>query len=308
MTRCRNGKQYIAITAFIVCALAIAAFSISQAPVLPPEQFAIVDNVPFLVSEGVLYRYEGGRRWRRLAGDGAVKQLLSGEELTGLDETGKLLFRQDASRDEADWTPLSAGYTRHMRQRLLEINENERFSCVSGMPGWLAVLEDGTLLVPSSGEYARVRLPQAPAALSGPFVLTEDGCVFLCPPDGAGPTGTAEPVPVYGGGDIAAISASLTSGECLGLRTDGTVAAWDTSGYFDPLPVSGWEGVASAAQGFRFAVGLTEEGRILFAAHHAPQETAEALAEWRDITRIAVSGTTVWGLRSDGSCLSLEVI
>lgn len=62
-------------------------------------------------------------------------------------------------------------------------------------------------------------------------------------------------------------------------------------------------------QGFNFAVGLTEDGRVLFAGGDtSSSEAAEkALSTWKDMIQIAVYYDTIAGLTKNGECVFINL-
>lgn len=69
---------------------------------------------------------------------------------------------------------------------------------------------------------------------------------------------------VYDGGDIIEIDANNNAGHCLGLTLDHHVVSLQFSGR--ALEVSDWNHIVSIEQEFNYAVGLTDKGKVLYAA------------------------------------------
>lgn len=310
-------KKYIFLSVFLLLGIGSAAAILlvrAQSSKWEPEQFEIVNGIPYIVEDGILYMYTAEGKWLPKENIGESKQLVAGEALCVLREDGRLYYEGDL--DISEDTPLTDAYFMHMAQTLLAINEREPFACISGSleTECTALLDNGSLLIPVSGEYEYCRMDEfaveeAPTYLSGNFILTEQGNVYYVKNETDNSVNLTLNC-IYDDGNIVTLDSSYTTGECLGLTGDGNVISWQTSERFSPLPVSDWKNISYIAQGFHFAVGLTEKGQVLYAAAHDPEknaETAAALEAWGKITRIAVYGTKIYGLKPDRSCVSLEI-
>lgn len=267
------------------------------------EETDSADVIPLKIDNGVLCEYHtDAHAWSVIELDGMAAQVFSGEHLCVLMEDGSLYYDgQDYPPDE-DHLPLMAGYSIYMAGKALEYNKTEPFLGINGSLerlDFMALLQSGELLCEDEDDFRRVSLPgETPAALSGGYVLTEGGNVY-CMYDGT--------ESVYDGGDIAAISASETAARCAGLKENGGAALWWMD--IEAPDVSEWKNLTAVRQGFNFAAGLREDGRIDY-VDNGRQSTAaiqEALGRWPDVADLIVAGQSIVGVTEDGDCLFLDV-
>ena len=301
----------------ISAAVLLAAIAVTSAALFlrttnkfsAPEQFEIADGTPYCVKDGVLYRYEGGG-WSEAEHPEQVRQLVSCDlALCTVDKDGTVFYDGELPDPmEIRSAGSAAGFD--MAHQLMELNSSPSLVGLSGdIALWpRALAEDGTIFLPVSDHYERYTMEERPTELSDEFVLTEQGNVYSLEVKGI----TAEPYLrcIYDGGDITSISTAYGTGECLGLTEDGTVLSWNESGIknFDIPAVAGWTDVRSVKQGFRFAVGLTEKGEVLYAGCIGSAGKIESqLKAWGKIEAIAIYGMTVYGLKPDGKCVSMDV-
>lgn len=254
-----------------------------------------------------MYRYEDAG-WSYAGYSEPIRQLTAGEALCALDADGNVIFEGDLTLSED--MPLTSGYYVETAQDLIDLNQTTPFAEIGGnmMLGPRALLEDGSILLPIGDRYEPYTMDERPIALSDDFILTEKGNVYqLRVVNSAGPDLRC----IYDGGDITAISGSKNTGQCLGVTKSGGAISWNTSGNatFDIPSVSGWTDVVMVRQGFHFALALTKTGEVLYAGPSGEntERIGNELNKWSDITSISISGMTVYGLRSDGSCLSMEL-
>lgn len=275
-----------------------------------PEQFEIEDGTPYCVKDGVLYRYEDGH-WSEAEHPEQVRQLVSCDlALCTVDQNGTVFYDGELP-DPMEIRSLTSAAAFDMAHQLMELNSSTSLVGLSGdIALWPSALaEDGTifLAVPALNHYERYTMEDRPIELSDEFVLTEQGNVYQLQivnfdqPDLRC---------IYDGGDITSISAAYGTGQCLGLKKDGTVLSWNESGRknFDIPSVAEWTNVRSVKQGFHFAVGLTEKGEVLYAGCMGSNEKiGSQLKAWGKIEAIAIYGMAVYGLKPDGSCVSMEI-
>lgn len=303
----------------IFAAVLLAAIAVTGAALLPrttskfsaPEQFEIADGTPYCVKAGVLYRYEDGG-WSEAEHPEQVRQLVTCDlALCTVDGNGAVFYGGELP-DPMEIRSLTSASAFSMAQHLMELNRSTSLVGLSGsIASWPSALaEDGTIFlpVPAADHYEDYTMEERPTALSDEFVLTERGNVYRLQV-----THSGEPQLncVYDGGDITSISAAYGTGQCLGITKDGTVHAWNESGrnHFDIPSVAEWTDVRSVKQGFRFAVGLTASGTVLYADGDKENtgKIGSQFKGWGKIEAIAIYGMTVYGLKPDGSCVSMEV-
>ena len=102
---------------------------------------------------------------------------------------------------------------------------------------------------------------ETPVFISDWFVLTDGGNVYYLDTASDGISGIvkADLQCIYSGGDIIAINAMAA--RCLGLLENGSVISL---GGNNPLDVTGWKDIIAIEQGFNYAVGLTDKGKVLY--------------------------------------------
>jgi hypothetical protein len=304
-----NSKKFLlllVVAAIIVIVIVVAGRAMTKLNVSVAEQFTVIDQVPYLVKDGDLYEYSGNR-WSRVEQDGNVSQLVSGEVLCGLDTDGNVFY--DGSTDITDDMPLGSASDFQLAQQLIACNESEKFLCIGDTItlSCLALPEDGTILYPDGDTYARFQMDEVPVFLSGNYILTERGNVYYLNLENE-VGDTPQLVSVYDGENIVSISSCYSDQQCIGLKDDGSVCSWSANSDGSELPVSDWTQVISVKQGFHFAVGLTGDGKVLYAGSGVDQaeRIENELSQWNDIVQIAIYGTAIYGLKSDGSCLTIQ--
>lgn len=303
---------------FIPMAGLLAAIVVIGAALLPqasgefsaPEQFEIANGTPYCVKDGVLYRYEDGE-WSEAEHAEEIRQLVScGLALCTVDRNGAVFYDGELP-DPMEMRSAGSAAAFDMAHQLMELNSSTSLVGLSGdIALWpRALAEDGTIFLPAPGlnYYERYTMEERPAELSDEFVLTEQGNIYELQ---VAQSGEPRMNCVYDGGDITSISAAYGTGQCLGIREDGTALSWNGSGHknFDIPSVAEWTNVRSVKQGFHFAVGLTEKGEVLYADCTGNTEKIDSqLKAWGKVEAIAVYGMSVYGLKPDGNCVSMEV-
>ena len=275
-----------------------------------PTQFEVFQGIPYCVMEGVLYRY-ADTDWVYAEYPEQIKQLVPGDNLCAVDSNGNVIFEADLSISGKGNIPSLTGYFIETAQNFIDLNQTTPFVEISGdiMLGPSALLENGSILMPVGDHYEQYAMEEKPIALSGGFILTEDGNVY----QQSDPMDEKPEVHcVYHGGNIAAICGNQLTGECVGLTKKGTVLSWNTSrnANFDVPSVTEWKDVVAVKQGHHFVVALTKAGKVLYADSNKEhtEKIGNEFAEWRDITNISISGMTVYGLESTGNCLLKNVV
>lgn len=295
-----------------IVVIGVALFPQAKGSSSAPEQFEIANGTPYCLKDGTLYRYENGG-WSEVERPEQIRQLVSCDlALCTVDKDGTVFYDGELP-DPMEIRSLGSAAAFDMAHQLMELNSSTSLVGLSGdIVHWPSALaEDGTIFlpVPALNYYERYTMKERPTELSDEFVLTEQGNVYSL----AVKEFTAEPVLrcIYDGGDITTISAAYGTGQCLGIAKDGTVLSWNESGRknFDIPSVAEWSNVRSAKQGFHFAVGLTEKGEVLYADNSEgnTEKIGGQLKAWGKIEAIAIYGMTVFGLKPDGSCVSMEV-
>ena len=270
-------------------------------------EFEIIGGTPYLVCEGLLYRYEEDN-WQQAEHTGEIKQLVSAEYLCGLDADGKVFYEGNLENDGIE--PLTSAYYISQAQELLKINETKPFTYISGdITGeCMALLEDGKVLYSFQGEYYPIQLEEKPISLSGSYILTEQGNVYYIDKN----VESVENVKlksIYSEGNIIAIDASSNAEEGLGITKEGNVVSWGGSQNWTGLKVDDWKDVVIVEQDFHAAVGLTKQGKVLYKG--ASQAKTEAgmteIQSWRNVMAVNIVvdifGTTIYGVKADGSLL-----
>lgn len=271
------------------------------------QQFSISGGRPITLTEGKLYEYSVNGEWIPLLFGAEAVQIVRGEKLCVLQADGIICYAQDSSAEEEN-LPLMSGYRLYMVNEVLNINKAEPFICMNHSleyPDFRALLQNGDILYQGMDSCERYHLEEeVPAFLSGSYILTEEGNVYHLDIDTDGNSGNmiTELKCIYEGGNVVKIDASETSDRCLALLEDGTVISWSDS---NPLDISRWKEIVEIEQGFNFAVGLTEDGRVLFAGcDTSSSEAAEkVLSTWKDMIQIAVYYDTIAGLTKNGECV-----
>lgn len=287
--------------------LIIALFNSKAEVASTPAQFEVIREIPYCVTEGILYRYED-TDWIYAGYSEPIKQLIAGDTLCAVDADGNVIFEGDLTFSED--MSLTSGYFVETAQNFIDLNQTIPFVEISGdiMFGPRALLEDGSILLPIGTRYEQYTMDETPVALSDDFILTEKGNVYQL---SVVNYGEPDLCCVYDGGDITAISALGNTGQCLGITKSGGVISWNTSGNmnFNIPSVSSWTDVIMVKQGFHFALALTKTGEVLYADCNKDntEKNGNKLDTWRDITNVSISGMTVYGLKSDGSYLSMKI-
>lgn len=310
MTRAKKLGISAAVLLAAVVVTGVALFPRDKSNFSAPEQFEIADGTPYCVKDGDLYRYEGGG-WSEAEHPEQVRQLVSCDlALCTVDKDGTVFYGGELP-DPMEFRSLGSAAAFDMAHHLMELNSSTSLVGLSGdIALWPnALAEDGTifLAVPALNHYERYTMEDRPIELSDEFVLTEQGNVYQLQI-----VNFDQPYLrcIYDGGDITSISAAYGTSQCLGLKKDGTVLSWNESGRknFDIPSVAEWTNVRSVKQGFHFAVGLTEKGEVLYAGCIGSNEKiGSQLKAWGKIEAIAIYGMAVYGLKPDGSCVSMEI-
>ncbi len=112
--------------------------------------------------------------------------------------------------------------------------------------------------------------------------------------------------------NIIAIDSSSTAGEGLGITKEGNVVSWGLSQTWPGLKVADWQDVVMVEQDFHAAVGLTKHGEVLYKGPtlNNTEAVMSELASWEHVIGVSIvvdiSGTTIYGVKSDGSLLTVS--
>ncbi len=290
----------------------------SQQTIKIPGQFAVVIETPIAIKDGNVYEYTADEIWENMNLSEKAKQVVTGEELCFLNEDGSIYYGQDIQQMEEllkESMPLTSAYSLYMTKKALELNDEEPFVSINNNLDYLsfrALLKNGEILYEDGDNYERLQMEETPIFLSGSYILTEQGNVYYLDTESKGNSHVVIPklTSVYEGGDMVVINACPTNGRCLGLRRNGTVISFLVSEYNKPLETGEWKHMVAIQQGFYFAVGLTDKGKVLYVDHDKNKTEAinKELKKWINIVDIAVSPSeTIVGLREDGTCLLLNI-
>ncbi len=280
-----------------------------------PGQFALLVNTPLRIQDGKVYKYGADGVWKDLEVTTDAKQILSGEDLCILNRDGSLYYDGliEIDLDSNRNFPLSAGHSIYMKQKVLAINKEEPFAWLNKSLDLveetnLFLLQSGEILYTLGDEYERYQLEEKPIRLSGSYILTEKGNVYVFD---TVKKRWGEVVPtfecIYKKEDVVMISSCST--RCLALRENGTVLSWRQEKNRETLDVKNWKNVIAVEQGFNYGIGLTSEGKILYTDYDLvkTEEIKKELSNWSDIVQISVNGGCIAGLKKDGSCLICKI-
>lgn len=315
----KRKKYAILFTGLITLVSGIIGFCIATAssnPAWHPQQFTIAGGKPCLLQDGQVYQYAGEKRWEQIQLPQAVKQLFPGETFWVLFEGGRLYTTEPPVREE--YMPLTSAFYVEMTRQLLEINETHPFSQVSSNTSYsdvLILLPDGTVLALQEGAYRPCELEQKAAAVSGRYILTQQGSLYYLEEN------MTVPLCIHHEQNITDITTdAFDQSSCLALTDDGQALSFgrtwqwmfseDMTLAWTSLSTEDWCHVISLAQGHNFAAGLTEQGEILFTGTLAEEDLSEIqriLSGWRHIIAIAAYNTEIYGLQADGACVCLEL-
>lgn len=259
---------YILISFLLVFGIMICSRDSSDIKYFDVTQtLTMFNNKVYLFSDEGIYEYKYEKAWKRVESDVTVIQVIDGEIPCAIDTNGKILFEE--LPEQEDILSLSSAYAYEMARKLLEINEEQKFLCLSDslLCSPVALLEGNVLLYPRSGQYETYQMEEEVQMLSGNYVLTKSGNV--CRVASESPAWDENVVrSVYDGGDIVAIGADQNSGLCIGVSEQGNIVSIE----------------CSSARA---------------------QKVQEEVGAWNDLVNIAVSDTKVCGVKADGECIEI---
>ncbi len=310
----------IGITSFVTVLFLQSTKNITAQLKKVPKVLSIADGEPVSLYEGEVYRYTKEGRWEKQEFAEKIEQVISGEYLNLLDAKGALYGNSILAEElfESGYVPNNgAGYIFEMASKALEINGEQPFIMVNGsvMSNFRALTEDNRILYQRSDEYDYYKMDEKVAQLSGDYILTEDGNVYLLKVteqdayDKTTGNIVRNYIPelkrVHSNGEIVYINAADTANRCIGLTRKGTAKVfWED---LKAPEVSDWKKLKKVVQGFFFEVGLTQNGQVLLAYEaqdtqkQAEMEKLEkVLSDWKDMVDIEEYYGTIYGLDSDG--------
>lgn len=141
-----------------------------------PNQFALIGGIPYLLEEGIVYRYNEDASRVPIQSDKEVKQIISGENLCLLYMDGSIYAEKEEVEPEE--LSLTAGYAYYMGNLARELNEELPFACINKNPESLdfrALLQSGEILYQTGDTYEILQIQEEPVWLSGSYVLTQKG-------------------------------------------------------------------------------------------------------------------------------------
>ena len=232
------------------------------------QNLTIFNEIPYLLSDGVIFEYQGASEWKKIESDVAVKRIFDGEIPCALDLDGKVIC--EVLPKQEDNLPLSSAYAYDMATQLLKINEEQKFLCLGDnlLVSPIALLDGNILLYPREGQYETYQMEEEVQMLAGNYVLSKSGNIYRIASEE--PDWDENIVrSVYSGEDIIVIAVDQNSGLCI---------------------------------------GLTNRGDVLCVEHNSvrAENVKEKLSSWSDIVNIAVSDTTVCGVKANAECIEIQ--
>lgn len=268
----KHMKKFILIMPVIIVAVIVLFWKLNDKAEyhFEIESFVLINDIPYMVSEGTAYYWDDGNgAW--IACKEGVKKLFRGEDFCILKEDGSLEFgREDYPDIDEEFASLTGLYGAAQANKLLDISQNTPIRTLNTEPVSLncwALCEDGSMLINSGGEYIPFEIPNETIKdISGQFILTEEGNVYEISEDSWN-FGEYSYKKVSEDKIIAVDACSDRL--CVGLREDHTAVMW----YFrEPLDLTNWKNVKEIAAGDNYCVGLTANGKVLYADYVEERE------------------------------------
>ncbi|MCM1327737.1 MAG: hypothetical protein NC243_13755 [Lachnoclostridium sp.] len=302
----------------------------NQVSTFEVDSFEIIAGRPFILQEGMAYSRTEDDNWERYGDWENLTGLYEEEYFVALDSEGTILC--EGYPDEEENLPLSAGYARYMKNKLLELNREYAVAALNaGGSGedWRALLEDGRVMVfmpmqDGESEYKEVPIEgETVAALAGDYALTDSGKVYKgtinskdvvadTNGDGVMETETEKSFEwkiLVSDKSVTDIYASRTSGIGVGINEDGTVDLWKPQDNHWEIDLSQWENISEVSVGFNYVLGLTQDGGVLYAAADKENESKinKLLQDKKNVTHIASAYQTIALLYRDGTVEMMDV-
>lgn len=237
------------------------------------ESFVLISDIPYMVSEGTAYYWDDDNGVWIVCKEG-VKELFRGENLGILKEDGSLeVGNAEYLNIDEEFTSLSALYSVEQTNKLLNISQNTPIRTLNTEPvseSCWALCEDGSMLINPGGEYIPFEIPNETIKdISAKFILTEEGNVYEISEDSWKPGEYS--CKQVSEDKFIAIDACGSGTLCVGIRENHTVAMWSLPEW-ESLDLTEWKNVKEVAVGFNYCVGLTTNGKVLYAAYDKDME------------------------------------
>lgn len=263
------------------------------------------------VSEGnVIYQMESDGNVTQIIYEDEIKQILSGESLCILDMNGRIHFTSDWYEygvTSEEYLPLTSAYTVYVIDTLIKMNQTMEVSMLGrSIEGYSCkvLLENGKIAGMIGDNLEQMSVSDKKISyLSGDYALTEDGMLYRIKMDYADGMETKSAECVYDANDIVVIDANEEEC-CMAITKMGNVLYFGGNKWGEGN-VKDWSEVISVEISRLFSVGLTREGKILFAGDIYDKEQTDAFFEdWNDIKAIAADRYgNVIGIRENGEVL-----
>ncbi len=266
-----STKKYMKKFIFILPVLIAVIFLFwkfnDRAEVYEIESFVLINNVPYIVSDGTAYYWDDSKEAWIVYMEG-VKELFRGEYFCVLKDDGRLELCTNDSLD-IDSMPLGMQYTINQADKLLEISQNTPIRTLNSellSVNCYALCEDGSILIASGEEYIPFKIQNENIKdISGDFILTEEGNVYQLENEDSRQFSYKQ----VSEDKFTAIAAFESAPRCVGIRENNTLVMWSD---LEPLSLTDWKNVKEIAVGFNYCIGLTMNGEVLYADYDKERE------------------------------------
>lgn len=273
---------------------------------------AIADGQAYVLYDGIVYRYNQEGAWEALEYNEMMKQIFSGDHFCALGESGKLYYEMEQSLSDLlkkGNVPLGSAAIMSRTEEALAINEEQKFVLINHNVGdrdFRAMLSDASLIFHNGELYEKYKLDEKTTMLSGSYILSPSGNVYMLHLNVDTVPYTPELKKVYEEGDIVLIDAIDAGGDHgIGLTAKGKTVILSSGFWYDGPD---WNQLVKVVQGDCFVAGLTKDGMVLF-KHYDVDKTAEIQAEisnWTDIVAIEDYYQSLYGIDKSGNIVSVE--
>lgn len=231
------------------------------------ESFVLIDNVPYMVSGGTAYYWDdNNEEWVFYKED--VKELFPGELFCVLKEDGSLELCTDDLLDIKNM-PLGMQFLINQASQLADISGNTPIRTLNkelGRENCWALCEDGSMLINPGEDYIPFEIQNETIKdISGDFILTGQGNVYQMENRNFGTFSYNQ----VSDDKFTAIAACDTAPRCVGINENNSAVMWSN---LEPLELMDWKNVKEIAVGFNYCVGLTMNGKILYADYDKNRE------------------------------------
>ena len=300
-----KNKWTITTLVLIIALVSFLGMYLLQDNDIVPIEMAVVAKQPIVLYEGVAYQHNEENTWLELDCEKKIKQIFSDEEyVCVLDVNGKL--HCDELPDP--YSLGMSGIAYDMAGKALSINEEQKIITANGhiLGDFKALLSDDcTIIYENADEFENFVIEEEVAMLSGSFMLTTSGNVYLFSLNDAAVPAVPKLEPVYDGGDITYIDASDSASRCVGLTKDGKAMIWSDIASPD---ISDWDDLVRVVHGFNYVAGLTSKGKVVF-KHYDEAKSPELEASfeaWKDIYGIEAYFSSVYGVDKNGEVFMID--